>query len=47
VRASWAGDPRGTLPNPLLHEGDTSSGALARQHRFHGYDLLDDVDFNE
>jgi len=31
VRESWAGDPRGELPNPLLHSDNTNSEVLARQ----------------
>ena len=28
VRQSWGGDPRGDVPNPLLHSGNTNSNAL-------------------
>jgi hypothetical protein len=31
VRESWAGDPSGEPPNPLLHTGNTNSEVLARQ----------------
>jgi hypothetical protein len=30
VQDSWAGDPRGGVPNPLLHSGNTDSEVLAR-----------------
>ena len=30
VRESWGNDPRGEVPNPLLHSGNTNSEFLAR-----------------
>jgi hypothetical protein len=47
VRESWAGDPNGDVPNPLLHSGNTNSEALRRKRGIHGDGQWDGSDVSD